>query len=77
MQKNGKTVFCLKMISVDEDDNDDKVAAAPLLSSLHMTMFLAEDGRGGGGGEDVNRNMSKSQGWTLQSSLLMLWMEKT
>ena len=24
-----------------------------------------------------NRNMSKSKGWTLQSSLLMLWMEKT
>ena len=26
---------------------------------------------------DFNRNMSKSKGWTLQSSLLMLWMEKT
>ena len=26
---------------------------------------------------DYNRNMSKSKGWTLQSSLLMLWMEKT
>ena len=25
----------------------------------------------------ANRNMSKSKGWTLQSSLLMLWMEKT
>ena len=25
----------------------------------------------------LNRNMSKSKGWTLQSSLLMLWMEKT
>ena len=25
----------------------------------------------------INRNMSKSKGWTLQSSLLMLWMEKT
>ena len=25
----------------------------------------------------VNRNISKSKGWTLQSSLLMLWMEKT
>ena len=25
----------------------------------------------------TNRNMSKSKGWTLQSSLLMLWMEKT
>ena len=24
-----------------------------------------------------NRNMSKSIGWTLQSCLLMLWMEKT
>ena len=24
-----------------------------------------------------NRNMSKSKGWTLQSSLLMLWMERT
>ena len=24
-----------------------------------------------------NRNMSNSKGWTLQSSLLMLWMEKT
>ena len=24
-----------------------------------------------------HRNMSKSKGWTLQSSLLMLWMEKT
>ena len=24
-----------------------------------------------------NRNMSKSKGWTLQSSLLTLWMEKT
>ena len=24
-----------------------------------------------------SRNMSKSKGWTLQSSLLMLWMEKT
>ena len=24
-----------------------------------------------------NRNMSKSMGWTLQSSLLTLWMEKT
>ena len=31
------------------------------------------------GSEDAetNRNMSKSMGWTLQSSLLMLWMEKT
>ena len=28
-------------------------------------------------GEITNRNMSKSKGWTLQSSLLMLWMEKT
>ena len=27
--------------------------------------------------EDVDRNMSKSKGWTLQSSLLTLWMEKT
>ena len=26
---------------------------------------------------DDNRNMSKSKGWTLQSSLLMLWMGKT
>ena len=26
---------------------------------------------------DNNRNMSNSKGWTLQSSLLMLWMEKT
>ena len=26
---------------------------------------------------ECNRNMSKSKGWTLQSSLLMLWMEKT
>ena len=26
---------------------------------------------------NVNRNMSKSKGWTLQRSLLMLWMEKT
>ena len=26
---------------------------------------------------ESNRNMSKSKGWTLQSSLLMLWMEKT
>ena len=26
---------------------------------------------------EPNRNMSKSKGWTLQSSLLMLWMEKT
>ena len=42
-----KQFFCLKMISVDEDDNDDKVAAAPSLSSLHMRMFLAEDGQGG------------------------------
>ena len=25
----------------------------------------------------INRNMSKSKGWTLQSSLLTLWMEKT
>ena len=25
----------------------------------------------------INRNMSKLKGWTLQSSLLMLWMEKT
>ena len=24
-----------------------------------------------------NRDMSKSKGWTLQSSLLTLWMEKT
>ena len=24
-----------------------------------------------------NRKMSKSKGWTLQSSLLTLWMEKT
>ena len=24
-----------------------------------------------------NRNMSKLKGWTLQSSLLTLWMEKT
>ena len=24
-----------------------------------------------------NRNMSKSKGWTLQSSLLTFWMEKT
>ena len=23
-----------------------------------------------------NRNMSKSKGWTLQSSLLMLWMDE-
>ena len=28
-------------------------------------------------GARINRNMSKSKGWTLQSSLLMLWMEKT
>ena len=27
--------------------------------------------------DEFNRNMSKSKGWTLQSSLLMLWMEKT
>ena len=27
--------------------------------------------------ESDNRNMSKSKGWTLQSSLLTLWMEKT
>ena len=27
--------------------------------------------------DDFNRNMSKSKCWTLQSSLLMLWMEKT
>ena len=26
---------------------------------------------------EYNRNMSKSKGWTLQSSLLTLWMEKT
>ena len=26
---------------------------------------------------DCNRNMSKSKGWTHQSSLLKLWMEKT
>ena len=26
---------------------------------------------------EINRNMSKSKGWALQSSLLMLWMEKT
>ena len=26
---------------------------------------------------DNNRNMSKSKGWTVQSSLLTLWMEKT
>ena len=26
---------------------------------------------------ESNRNMSKSKGWTLQSSLLTLWMEKT
>ena len=25
----------------------------------------------------LNRNISKLKGWTLQSSLLMLWMEKT
>ena len=25
----------------------------------------------------TNRNMSNSKGWTLQISLLMLWMEKT
>ena len=25
----------------------------------------------------TKRNMSKSKGWTLQSSLLTLWMEKT
>ena len=24
----------------------------------------------------TNRNMSKSKGWTLQSSLLMLWMDE-
>ena len=28
-------------------------------------------------GKSNNRNMSKSEGWTLQSSLLTLWMEKT
>ena len=28
-------------------------------------------------GKWFNRNMSKSKGWTLQSSLLTLWMEKT
>ena len=27
--------------------------------------------------QSSNRNMSKSKGWTLQRSLLMLWMEKT
>ena len=27
--------------------------------------------------KENNRNMSKSKGWTLQSSLLTLWMEKT
>ena len=27
--------------------------------------------------KNANRNMSKSKGWTLQSSLLKLWMEKT
>ena len=27
--------------------------------------------------EGTNRNMSKSKGWTLQSSLLTLWMKKT
>ena len=26
--------------------------------------------------KDVNRNMSKLKGWTLQSSLLMLWMDE-
>ena len=26
--------------------------------------------------DDANRNMSKSKGWTLQSSLLMLWMDE-
>ena len=26
--------------------------------------------------DDMNRNMSKSKGWTLQSSLLTLWMDE-
>ena len=26
--------------------------------------------------DEYNRNMSKSKGWTLQSSLLMLWMDE-
>ena len=43
------------------------------LTYLILAQLIREMTNGGIG----NRNMSKSKGWTLQSSLLMLWMEKT
>ena len=45
-----------------------------------MTLGMLQSNSGAYGVPETglsNRNMSKSKGWTLQSSLLMLWMEKT
>ena len=43
-----------------------------LLSYIHKTCHKNKTCH-----QNDNRNMSKLKGWTLQSSLLMLWMEKT
>ena len=44
-------------------------------------VYLIQEQRGAGYHDQnfrpaFNRNMSKSKGWTLQSSLLMLWMDE-
>ena len=46
---------------------------------MNLTIKMQQSNRKHTGAWDnsLNRNMSKSKGWTLQSSLLMLWMEKT
>ena len=41
----------------------------------HLGAIYFED-PGGTFVSQPNRNMSKSKGWTLQSSLLMLWMDE-
>ena len=45
---------------------------SPLLDNHGLKLYQTLIGMA-----QCNRNMSKSKGWTLQSSLLMLWMDKT
>ena len=68
------------MDSNDKVDGDDQVASPQEYGMLPQKEDDDEEGEEWTKSllsSSSNRNMSKSKGWTLQSSLLMLWMEKT
>ena len=77
MRVNHKTKSS-ECIIIDQDEL--YIASSTLQEILHILKNkykIKIDPNDYQGSDFPNRNMSKSKGWTLQSSLLTLWMEKT